>query len=541
MRVRRAALRALLVFALAAGFTLVGPAGPADAALTGFVRVSPFTATTSAAKSLTATCPAGTRVIGAGGDTTPGSGEVLLDVLRPNSALTSVTLHANEDADGTTANWYLQAFIICATAPVGLELVTATSASTSAGTRSVAATCPGGKRLLGSGAEILGAPSQVLLDGQLPNPGLTAVTVNALEDETGTSATWSIKAHAICADPIPGLQRVLVTGATDSVANKVVTAPCPAGKSVIGLGGTINSPNGQVVLDAVFPDLDMTNANISAFEDGTGNDATWSLTAYAICADSAQLKTRVVNRDGHLSSGVWTGAGCPAGQAASGVGGDLSGSLGRLGLHDLAPTSSSAQVGALTHPFETQENWGLTVQAICTTPFPGQEVVSVASPSDSQEAKTATVTCPAGKRVLGAGAAIGDGNLDTSPVVLETMRPDAALTTVTARGREEEGGTDSNWSVRAYAVCAVAPSGLQRVSATTVAGSDEFARTSVSCPAGKHLVGTGGEVVGGLGEVPLDEISADAALTRTQVTGFEDQTGFDRNWRVTAYAVCITR
>ena len=219
MRVRRAFVHVLVVCAVVTGYTLAGPAGTADAALTGVVRVGPATATTSAAKGLTATCPAGTRVIGAGGDTTGANGEVLLDVMRPNAALTSVFLHANEDEDGTAAAWYLQAFIICAVAPVGLELVTATSAASSAD-KAVTAPCPGGKRLLGSGAEIVGAPSQVLLDGQVPNPGLTAVTVNALEDETGTSATWSIKAYAICADLIAGLQRVAVTGPTDSTAPK---------------------------------------------------------------------------------------------------------------------------------------------------------------------------------------------------------------------------------------------------------------------------------------------------------------------------------
>ena len=39
----------------------------------------------------------------------------------------------------------------------------------------------------------------------------------------------------------------------------------------------------------------------------------------------------------------------------------------------------------------------------------------------------------------------------------------------------------------------------------------------------------------------LDDLRADAALTKTTVTGFEDQTGFDSNWRVTAYAICIRR
>ena len=317
-----------------------------------------------------------------------------------------------------------------------------------------------------------------------------------------------------------------------------MTAPCPGGKSVIGMGGTINSPNGQVVLDAVFADVDLTTASISAFEDGTGNTANWSLTAYAICAASAEMITASFSRS---DVGVkFVSAACPTGRAPSGVGFDVSGGAGRVGLSALIFDSSAVAAVAITHPFEDFENWGLTVQAICTTPFPGQEVVSAASPSDSQATKSATVTCPAGKRVLGAGASVDNGQ-STKPVLLETVRPDAALTTVTARGREDEDGTDLDWYVTAYAVCAVAPSGLQRVTATTVAGSDEFARTSVSCPAGKHLVGTGGEVIGGLGEVLLDEISADAALTRTQVTGFEDQTGFDRDWRVTAYAICVTR
>ena len=60
-------------------------------------------------------------------------------------------------------------------------------------------------------------------------------------------------------------------------------------------------------------------------------------------------------------------------------------------------------------------------------------------------------------------------------------------------------------------------------------------------PAGKHLIGTGGEVVGRSGEVFLDDLRADVALKKTTVTGFEDQTGFDPDWRVVAYAICINR
>ena len=94
----------------------------------------------------------------------------------------------------------------------------------------------------------------MLLDGLVPDTGLKSVTVNALEDEgAGTSQNWSITAYAICAPKVAGLQRVAVTGPSSSTSSKVVTADCPVGKSVIGMDGTINSPNGQVVLDACSP------------------------------------------------------------------------------------------------------------------------------------------------------------------------------------------------------------------------------------------------------------------------------------------------
>ena len=55
-------------------------------------------------KNATATCPAGKRVVGAGGYTSPGSGQVILDALKPNAALTTVTATATEDGDGRLPN-----------------------------------------------------------------------------------------------------------------------------------------------------------------------------------------------------------------------------------------------------------------------------------------------------------------------------------------------------------------------------------------------------------------------------------------------------
>ena len=65
--------------------------------------------------------------MGGGGDVTPGNGDVLIDSIVPSADLKSVTVGATEAGTGTSADWYVQAFAICAYAPPGLQRVSATS------------------------------------------------------------------------------------------------------------------------------------------------------------------------------------------------------------------------------------------------------------------------------------------------------------------------------------------------------------------------------------------------------------------------------
>ena len=58
---------------------------------------------------------------------------------------------------------------ICATPPGGLQLVTATSPTSSA-SKGVTATCPTGKRVLGTGADLAGGLGQVVLTTSPPTP-----------------------------------------------------------------------------------------------------------------------------------------------------------------------------------------------------------------------------------------------------------------------------------------------------------------------------------------------------------------------------------
>ena len=516
-------------FALALVVVAAGPAAGASAAIVGLEQVAPASVTNSANKAMTAHCPAGKRVVGAGADVTPGSGQVLIDEIRPSADLTSVTVHAIEDQTGTTDNWYVAAYATCAYAPPGLELVSATSVVNSANKAPLPATCPAGKRLLGGAGDINPANGQVLFDDITPNSALTSVSVSAVEDEDGYAGNWSVTAYAICSAPIAGLVRSVVTSALDSSVSKVIQAPCPAGKQVLGGGGTMDSPNGQIILDAMYTNPALTSFGYAAWEDETANSANWSLTAYAMCANSAELVTITTARDSEDLKEEYPR--CPAGHWPTGGGYDISGGLGEVS-GGFAP-DPSAQPGFNVFGLEdfsrTTRPWSLSAYAICGTPYPGATTIEAYS-----TALYTTASCPTGMRVFGTGARPAVPDFDN---FTQAARPSIGLTTVTASATQSDTGAAAEPG--AYAMCATALPGLQLVTQTSVSDSEEVKYATATCPAGKHLVGTGGEIVGAPGEVVLDDVRPNPALTTVTVTGAENETGFHSDWFLRAYAICV--
>jgi hypothetical protein len=82
--------------------------------------------------------------------------------------------------------------------------------------------------------------------------------------------------------------------------------------------------------------------------------------------------------------------------------------------------------------------------------------------------------------------------------------------------------------------------GLQRVTKTTVSDSSTSKTVAARCPAGQNVLGGGGTVVGGRGQVVLQRLepTQTAAGGRFVVAAREDGTGYASNWRLTAYALC---
>ncbi|HEU5156635.1 MAG TPA: hypothetical protein VFU43_06525 [Streptosporangiaceae bacterium] len=167
-------------------------AGPASAAVPGLQIVSATSPTNSNAKSITATCPAGKAVVGAGAQLTGGLGDVVIDDLRP----TATTVTATGFENGAVArNWNVRAFAICANPLPGLQIVSATSPSNS-NAKSITATCPAGKAVVGAGALLNGGLGDVVIDEIVPS----GTTVTATGFENGAVArNWNVRAFAICA------------------------------------------------------------------------------------------------------------------------------------------------------------------------------------------------------------------------------------------------------------------------------------------------------------------------------------------------------
>ena len=235
-------------------------------------------------KSVSVACPAGTAPLG-GGFFVSGGGGGRISVTRlqalPPSGTFAVT--ATEADDGAPGAWRLHGYALCAPAPAGLEYVSFSTPADSGSAKVATATCPAGKKVVGTGVRLLGDAGQVVVDDVVPSPGLTSVSVAAYEDGTGYAGNWSLRAYATCANPLPNqtLQKA-DTQPADS-ADDAVGIACPGGTQVHGLGGSVTGALGKVLFGGLYPTADRTQAVAVTVEQNAGHAGNWYTTAYAIC------------------------------------------------------------------------------------------------------------------------------------------------------------------------------------------------------------------------------------------------------------------
>jgi hypothetical protein len=274
----------ILVLGLLSG-AVVAPT--AEASSIAWTRVSRTSPSTSATKSVTATCPAGLDLIGTGGRVTNGDGEVVVTDIVPNSALTSVRVTAAENG-GFPGSWQVTAVAVCTSEASSLTRVSASSEDdgTSVSPKDASVSCSGGEVALGMGYRLTGANGNVFPNLLTPvgSPPDMAV-VSAFED-LDYAPTWDLEVYAICGD-VPG--DVVVEQASngpDSVSPKQATATCDAGMTAVSAGGNnggqVSGHADDLILERMTPDPGLDGVTVRVAENlGLGTD--WTMTAYAIC------------------------------------------------------------------------------------------------------------------------------------------------------------------------------------------------------------------------------------------------------------------
>ncbi len=151
---------------------------------------------TAVNKSVTASCPGNTVVIGSGALLSGSFGDVELEEIRPQ--LASVTVTGNEIGAGTATPWSVYAYASCADPLPGQVTVSAIGGNTAAD-KSVVATCPAGTEVLNAAGRLNNGNGRVLLDDLFADT--TTVTATGNETGTGTGTPWRVEAIAICATP----------------------------------------------------------------------------------------------------------------------------------------------------------------------------------------------------------------------------------------------------------------------------------------------------------------------------------------------------
>jgi len=243
----------------------------------------------------------------------------------------------------------------------GLQVVSATSVLDSNTLKAVTATCPSGKRVVGTGFHLLGGQGDVILDDLRPTA--TTVTVQAGEDQDGTTANWKITALAVCANPLPGLEIVTVTSAFGQSTSKGAFAFCPSGKQLVGTGAELTNGFGQVSIG----NLTVSQNTTSAFgiDDQDGYSGGWSVTAYAICANPLPGLTIATGASQFDSSTQKiASANCPAGKKALGLGWGMGGD-GQTYLNFAGIGDTGVTLVANEDDDGYFDNWQMNPAVIC--------------------------------------------------------------------------------------------------------------------------------------------------------------------------------
>jgi hypothetical protein len=195
-------------------------------------------------KTARAICPPGKRVIAGGGAIyQPGVGSIkrtalteLRPVFRYDGTNDAYVATAAETPPGTTENWLMAAYAVCADPLPGMFMVAYTTSPSSSSEQTASAGCPW---VIGTGGRISTSSGRVVLQAVRPTATGDLARARAHEVAGGYTGTWSVTAYAVCVSTKPAGYEVVTERSSQRLSEpyKAVSVTCPYGKQALSPGG----------------------------------------------------------------------------------------------------------------------------------------------------------------------------------------------------------------------------------------------------------------------------------------------------------------
>jgi hypothetical protein len=231
---------------------------------------------------------------------------------------------------------------------------------------------------------------------------------------------------------------------------------------------------------------------------------------------------------------------CPGDQRVYGAGYNVVDGNGRVAVNTLQPSADLRSVFVEANEIGGGQStdWRLDAEAVCGPAVAGLRLVTaVEGPAVAAE-QSVRVGCGVGEKMYGAGYLFPFGY---GEVFLNLMEYSTAITSVAIRAAIDDDAS-LVWGVTGYGICgppAATHVKVQPAIPATDSTSPKDA-TTPNCPAGTKLHGVGARIIGGTGDVVIDDLTAStAALARTKLKAYEND-ATTANWALRPQAICAS-
>jgi hypothetical protein len=265
------------------------------------------------------------------------------------------------------------AILVSAPVPVSATIpnreIVAESTVSNSDDKGTTVTCPAGTQRLAAGADVSGAGSAyVIIDDLIPGP--RNVTAYGYEYAAyRTTLSWSIRVWAVCGSLSTSVYTYAQTSDYNIDDSKSVPVDCPSTMVVLGAGYALSGAQGGAMATAMTPARDGVKVEAHEVDLGPGNPGSWSVTAYAICAQDPGGRSQVSRTTSSNSDQEKFGdATCASDKEAFGTGFELNGFRGRLNLTDLYPTNVGIVRSYASELVATTNDWSITTFVVCANP-----------------------------------------------------------------------------------------------------------------------------------------------------------------------------